>query len=360
MAPASRTWFPVAAMALTLVIALPPALAGDPRAETVQFSLADLGTLGGVESHAYLINKQGQVAGISQTQNGETHAFLWEDGTMRDLGSLEGNQSAVVGLNDWGQVVGWSAGPEGTHAFLWEDGVMSDLGTLGGFSSYALLINDAGQVAGHGDTTDGEEHAFLWADGRMVDLTAGTDDAPCYCYASLLGLNARGQVIGIEFKFVPGPYIVDAILWENGARTVIAAGDESSYYRVERINDRGEISGTHVFRNGFDVKNPFLWRNGSIQEWNLGGASSKSMAMNKYGQVVGEGRTAVGELHGFSWSAGKLTDLGRPSTWAADVNDRGLVVGSAYFQNRGTHAALWTPIGRVAPRVVPELTDSAQ
>jgi len=194
----------------------------------------------------------------------------------------------------------------------------------------------------------------------MVDLTAGTDDAPCYCYSSPMGLNARGQVIGIEFKFVPGPYIIDAILWENGARIVIAAGDESSYYRVERINDRGEISGTHVFRNGFDVQNPFFWRDGSIQEWNLGGASSKSMAMNKYGQVVGEGRTPVGELHGFSWSAGNLTDLGRPSTRAADVNDRGLVVGSAYFQNRGTHAALWTPIGRVAPRVVPELTDSAQ
>jgi probable HAF family extracellular repeat protein len=154
---------------------------------------------------------------------------------------------------------------------------------------------------------------------------------------------------------VAPPTLVDAILWDNGTRTIIAAGDGASYYRVERINDRDEISGTHVFRNGFDVQNPFFWRDGSMQEWNLGGATSQSTSMNKYGQVVGDGRTSIGELHGFSWSAGRLTDLGRPSTRAADVNERGVVVGSAYFPNRGTHAALWTPVGRVAPRVVPEL-----
>jgi len=410
MAPASHAWFLVAAMALALVSAPAQALAGDPRTEAVQFSLADLGTLGGIESHASFINKQGQVAGDSLTPTGEKHAFLWENGAMRDLGTLEGNQSAVAGLNDrgqvvgsrtlasgathaflWtdgvmldlgtlpggdesrsqavnnrGQVVGWSEALEGTHAFLWDDGVMTDLGTLGGFWSYGVAINDAGQVAGNSYTAQGEQHAFLWADGRMTDLTTVAGGPPCDCFASVLGLNARGQVVGIESRFVPVPpprystIITDAILWDGGTRRLIAAGDDSTYYRAARLDDRGEVSGNRIVVGMFGMSNPFYWRDGRLQEWNLGGSASTSTAMNRYGQVVGEGRTLAGELHGFSWSAGRLTDLGRPSTSAADVNEHGVVAGSAYFPNRGTHAALWTPTGRVAPRVVPELSGSAQ
>jgi probable HAF family extracellular repeat protein len=229
-----------------------------------------------------------------------------------------------------------------------------------------MVINDGGQVAGYSDTALGEQHAFLWADGRIADLTAAAGAPLCNCSAFVLGINARGQVVGVQSRFVPAPppgnpiLVTDAVLWENGTRTIIAAGDAVSFYRAERINDRGEVSGTHIALGMFGVENPFFWRAGSMQEWNLGGISSKSVAMNKYGQVVGEGRSPVGELHGFSWSAGRVTDLGRPSTWAADVNEHGLVVGSAYFPNKGTHAALWTPIGRVAPRVVPGMTSSVQ
>jgi probable HAF family extracellular repeat protein len=70
-------------------------------------TIADLGTFGGAQSFAFAINNRGQVAGAASTAvpdqfsldfiyggffptNQETHAFLWDRGTLHDLGTLGG------------------------------------------------------------------------------------------------------------------------------------------------------------------------------------------------------------------------------------------------------------------------------
>ena len=70
--------------------------------------------------------------------------------TITDLGTLGGNLSSALGLNNRGQIVGHSniAGNSVVHAFLYEDGVMTDLGISSDINSWAWAINDSGVVSG--------------------------------------------------------------------------------------------------------------------------------------------------------------------------------------------------------------------
>ena len=47
----------------------------------------DLGTLGDAGSEAVAINMKGQVAGNSYTASGDTHAFVFDNGSIKDIGS---------------------------------------------------------------------------------------------------------------------------------------------------------------------------------------------------------------------------------------------------------------------------------
>ena len=78
--------------------------------------LQDLGTLGGPDAAAYVVNERGQIGGGSYTSSTPNPAtglptldpFLWENGSMVDLGSLGGTSGVADALNNRGQVVGES------------------------------------------------------------------------------------------------------------------------------------------------------------------------------------------------------------------------------------------------------------
>src|SRR5260370_14936982 len=76
--------------------------------------------------------------GYSATQ---THALLWQNARMQDLGTLGGPDSDALLINERRQIAGLSittidpATQQPTvDPFLWENGKMIDLGTLGGVS----------------------------------------------------------------------------------------------------------------------------------------------------------------------------------------------------------------------------------
>jgi probable HAF family extracellular repeat protein len=222
-------------------------------------AIRDLGTLGGTDSCAVLINQRGQVAGYSFTDpsaNPPVHPFLWQHGTMRDLGTLGGTFALANALNNWGDVAGLSfvAGNSVYHPSLWHRGGTSDLGTLGGDTGQAESLNDATEVVGEADLPgpSGSQlhHAFLWRRGVMTDL--GTQDGdPC---SLALSINSGGQVVGgsTDCSTLLNGH---AFLWEKGGPMIdlnsfVPPSSNLILTIATLIGDRGEIAAQGVLPNG--------------------------------------------------------------------------------------------------------------
>jgi probable HAF family extracellular repeat protein len=223
--------------------------------------VTDLGTLGGPSSIALALNERGQIVGSADTKTRDRngvwiqHAFLWQSGKMSDLGTLGGAYAASCGavdVNEHRQVVGacWSNTisfgqcGNGQHAFLWQNGKMRDLGTLGGKqpTSGAIAINDKGWIIGNSPATC-SGHPFLWRNGRMIDLGA----LPGGHSAGAVAINERGQVIGNSAT----PGVQHAFVWQNGTMTDLGLlARNSSWSSATAINEHDQIVGNSTTARG--------------------------------------------------------------------------------------------------------------
>jgi probable HAF family extracellular repeat protein len=225
--------------------------------------MVDLGTLGGPDASALLVNERGQIAGQSYTNSAPNPVtgiptldpFHWHDGKMFDLGTLGGSFGFPTSLNNLGQVVGQSnlAGDQIFHPFLWtKSRGMQDLGTLGGNTGTTNWINDAGEVAGKADLpgpAPQKHDAVLWKDGEMADLGTLPGDSCSNAYY----VNLRGQAVGTseDQTLCLVPTGGRAFLWENGGpmvdlNTLIRPGSSLHLTFAFAINDSGEIAGMGI------------------------------------------------------------------------------------------------------------------
>jgi probable HAF family extracellular repeat protein len=229
--------------------------------------MQDLGTLGGTDAAAALINERGQVMGWSYTGaaagacNPALGSFIWDkEKGMRSVGSFGGTCAYAFDLNNGGQVVGWSSvtGDQYSRAFVSKDGLFQDLGgSIGGNSTFAFAINESGQAVGGGQVGGDSSlyfHAALWTQiGQMTDLgTLGKD--PC---SSATDINARGQVVGgsiSHYQCLHEELYTRAFLWENGGivdlNALIPDGSPLYLLYADHINDEGEIAGNGVDADG--------------------------------------------------------------------------------------------------------------
>jgi probable HAF family extracellular repeat protein len=305
-----------------------------------EYTIIDLGTLGGTSSIATGINDLGEVVGYSSLPNLQDHAFLYSAGQIKDLGTLGGGNSAAFGINNSSEVVGDSEttvsaeldastysnmslssllpngiargvndsgqivgdysppGSSGTHAFLFSSGSPSDLGTLGGNNSNAYAINAVGQVVGQSDVfTSAAQHAFLYSSGNIFDLgTLGGTNSSAYA------INASGQIVGQSDG--AGDQNSDAFLYSNG--TMHDLGDLGGGISLANgINASGQIVGYSYTISGESVIHAFTVFDGQMFDLNsLLPASSgwllvDARAINNEGQIVGWGINPYGQHDAF-------------------------------------------------------------
>ena len=211
----TRRWGRVAVVVLVLAVGalvVPAATAASAVQVSAAPTLTSLGTLGGDVSYPVAVNDRGQVVGVSETADGEFHAFFWDDGVMIDL-APEYLASGAMDINNKGQVV-FQRAPAGgpVESVLWTPTTTISLGIVD-----AGFVNEKGQVAGTVLTIDpvtGESstNPFLWERGVRTDMAPipgwGTD-------SRVIDLNDKGVVLGTGL----GPESFElGFIWSGGAR----------------------------------------------------------------------------------------------------------------------------------------------
>lgn len=304
-------------------------------------TLTDLGTLGGNNSAAFGINNTNQVVGTSQNSSGQNRAFLYGNVfkglevvtnavfnpstatfdqvvttnqlfglAMTSLGTLPGGTTSEArGINNSGLVAGWADFTGKSRAFLY-GGALTNIGLLaGGQFSQAVALNDAGQLVGWGDLASGETHAFVYEpDGSVTEIPRLAGQTNNFAY----GINDAGAVVG----YSEGPAQSQAFVYSGGASTALG--------------------------------------------YLPGGAVSRALGINTFGQVVGQAGDAQGNLRAFVYTAGTMYNLNdllpEGSGWvlndARGINHDGLIVGTGTFHgnDRAYVAVPAFVIGKRVPR----------
>jgi probable HAF family extracellular repeat protein len=255
--------------------------ASNSEAHKARYRYIDLGTLGGRYSWGNGINNWGQVAGVSETQNGEYRGFLWNGKKMKDLGVLDKDVfSGVWSINDRGQAVGFSVGSDNLlRAVFWDREGLHELDTLGGTENDALGIGTNGEIVGWATTHDEILHAVLWDSEGVIDLD------PSQTMMSLASsINKKGEVVGGAFFSQDAQY--HAALWNDQGTQDLGTlgGNESEAYA---INDQGEIVGWCDLPG--DVWHACMWNSrGDLADLGaLDGSYSEAFSINGHGEVVG-------------------------------------------------------------------------
>jgi uncharacterized membrane protein/pimeloyl-ACP methyl ester carboxylesterase len=243
-------------------------------------------------------------------------------GTLPDCGYSQANS-----INQLAQVAGVACtfinGSFVQRAFLWDKAHgLRDLGTLpGDIGSYAERIDDAGRVGGYSFDGEGNQRNFIYTD-----------------------LDGDGQIDAGEMQegTLSGPWIPDVSSYFDPqiAYTVIATD----------VNDSGDVVGSYCPDYGcVGGRHGFLVSGGAAYDLGTLGSDTYAAAINNYGQIVGNGRTAPPSYaqRALLWVNSALSDvndlLGPNSSWvlnvATDVNDSGEIVGWGTI-NGESHAFL--------------------
>jgi probable HAF family extracellular repeat protein len=355
------------------------AQSGGDRA--LQYSVYNLGTLGGTSSSGNAINNSGWAMGNANLPgDGTTHAAVWIDGMKFDLGTLGGPNGGIEWPvhNDRGVISGiaetsaidplkenWSCGaffPSFDNhvclGFRWLEGVMTPLPTLGGTNGYAAGVNQRGQVVGWAENTVHDAtcnlpqvlqfEAAVWdPDGKIRELPPLARDLD----GAATAINDQGDAVGISGTCdnAVGAYTAKhAVIWHDGVPSLIKTFGGEGWNTPTDINKHGQVVGFADLPGDvvggvltpFPIPVGFIWSAATGTQKILplpGDTNSIAYAINDRGQVVGQSFGGPEGSRAFIWQDGKSYDLNSfvPAgsslylVYAEGINDRGEITGGA-------------------------------
>jgi probable HAF family extracellular repeat protein len=362
-----------------------------------QYSVTDLGTLGGAYSYSYAINNAGAIAGGAATPDqvdgvAQT-AFIWYRGKKASLGTLGGpacpecnSENAAVSIGGISAVLSETGTMDpngedfcgfGTHrqclAGEWRNGALRALPTLaGGSNSQAYFINDLGEAVGFSETGQTDSNCAMPSQMfRFQGVKWGTNGTPKALrpldgdtVSFALGINDLGQAVGVsglcsDTTFPPNnvPGGSHAVIWDaNGRPRLIDALPGAVGNNVaSSINNRGDVVGNQAISDGTD--HGFLWNKATgLTDLMVPGAFVTVIpcchSINDSRQITGFAIDENGP-HGFVWQNGTFTDLNAVlaagSPWyvfnTASINSAGQIAATGMNVNTGeVHAVLLSPL----------------
>ncbi|MFJ6676683.1 hypothetical protein ACIQMJ_36755 [Actinosynnema sp. NPDC091369] len=211
--------------------------------------------------------------------------------------------------------------------------VVVELGRLAGQPDhYVTGVNDLGQVVGSAQGSGLPARAVLWSpSGGATDLGPGL----------AVGINQRGQVLGLETRAATAPYQHKPWIWSGGVRTTVMAA-YAAWAHAPAINDNGAVPvnySTSLMRTQHN--RAAVWQAGRHTELSLSGPDLWVYAINDAGAVAGMyANSATQDFAAVRCVDGTCTRLGGSSGYGPYVpeaiNGSGVVVG-----NRATVAVRW-------------------
>jgi probable HAF family extracellular repeat protein len=149
------------------------------------------------KSASTAVNDRGEIVGSREGSPGG--GFLYRHGQMNDLAALGCSGCAPNDISRNGKFVGTASLSNGdSQAFLWAKGVMRDLGTLGG--SFHEKRGNRREPKGNDCCRQREDsrrrhHGWAYAHGEMVDLNALIGPS-IGTVVDVQDVNDRGQIVG--------------------------------------------------------------------------------------------------------------------------------------------------------------------
>lgn len=299
------------------------------------------------------MNAKGDFTGYYSNPGQMPMAFVYRDGVATAIGPTKPDrQSNGKAINKKGLVVldAWYATTN--YAYLYKNGKRQALEGLpgrdtGGDEAEIEVTGIANDGSIVGNTWSSLVHSQAWKQVAGVVTPLMSSSAS----HSVAGLNNQGQAVG----WIQQPDgSLRGFLQDSTGFTVLPGVPGEDYSAAVAISESGHVLGETASSTPSLSYQPYLYRNGVMTMIDKLGSTSFPAAINGSDQVVGSGRMANGQSHGFLWENGSTQDLntlldpltgaGWTITGATAINDKGVILCMALDTTGALRAVLLKPM----------------